>query len=101
MNEIGLNANWNAKRESLNSAESELNHDGLFPLVEELLQCRSLAAEAVAERFGVRLAVARSSAWRQNEQEVNLELEKLKVEANPEPEPEPEPEQKNGEDNNA
>ena len=40
-NELGLNANYNMKRESLNSAESQLNNDALTPLIDDMLNCRN------------------------------------------------------------
>lgn len=51
LNEIGLNANYNMKRESINSGESTLNEDVLTPLVNDMLECRKKALEKINEKF--------------------------------------------------
>lgn len=51
LNEIGLNANYNMKRESINSGESTLNEDVLTPLVEDMFNCRKKALEEINEKF--------------------------------------------------
>lgn len=51
LNEIGLNANYNMKRESINSGESTLNEDVLTPLVNDMFECRKKALEQINEKF--------------------------------------------------
>lgn len=63
LNEIGLNANYNMKRERINSAETELNNDGLLPLVDDMLREREDALEKVNEMFGTDIKVEKASAW--------------------------------------
>ena len=63
LNELGLNANYNMKRERINSAETELNNDGLLPLVDDMLACRKKAAEALNDFFGWSVEVEKASAW--------------------------------------
>lgn len=63
LNEIGLNANYNMKRERINSAESELNNDGLLPLVDDMLREREDALEKVNAMFGTDIKVEKASAW--------------------------------------
>lgn len=62
-NEIGLNANWNNKREKLNSSEVEMNTDNLYPLVDNMLDCRKKALEKVNEMFGTNITVEFNSSW--------------------------------------
>lgn len=72
-NELGLNANYNMKREALNSAESSINDDILFPMVDELLKMRKDGAEKVNAMFGTSISVELNSSWHDNkveEQEV-------------------------------
>lgn len=76
-NELGLNANYNMKRESLNSSESQMNNDALLPLVDDMLKCRERAVEKVNEMFGTSISVSLSSSWEDNEQEIELEHEQL------------------------
>ena len=69
LNEIGLNANYNMKRESLNSAESALNDDYLIPLIDNMLYCRQTFIEGVNTMFGTHFSVELHSAWRTNKLE--------------------------------
>lgn len=79
-NEMGLNANYNMKRESLNSAESQLNNDALLPLIDDMLRQRELGAEEVNKMFGTNISVSFNSAWEDNVEEIELEHEKLESE---------------------
>lgn len=72
-NELGLNANYNMKRESLNSSESQMNNDALLPLIDDMLKCRERAVEKVNSMFGTEISVALASSWEDNEQEIELE----------------------------
>lgn len=76
-NELGLNANYNMKRESLNTSESQMNNDALLPLVDDMLKCRERAIEKVNEMFGTEISVSLASSWEDNEQEIELEHEQL------------------------
>lgn len=72
-NEIGLNANYNMKRESLNSAESQLNNDALLPLIDDMLKQRQIGADKVNAMFGTHISVKLSSSWEDNIQEIDIE----------------------------
>lgn len=76
-NELGLNANYNMKRESLNTSESQMNNDALLPLVDDMLKCRKRAIEKVNEMFGTEISVSLASSWEDNEQEIELEHEQI------------------------
>ena len=97
LNEIGLNANYNMKRESLNSAESALNDDFLIPLIDNMLACRKDFVEKVNNMFGTNITVELNSAWLTNKLEdikqdslANNDIEGLEPEQEPETVPEPE-----------
>lgn len=79
-NELGLNANYNMKRESLNSEESQLNNDALLPFVDDMLTQRQIAAEKVNAMFGTDISVKLSSAWEDNAEEIELEHEAMEKE---------------------
>ena len=66
-NELGLNSNYNMKRESINSNESQLNDDMLHPFIDEMLKERREALEKVNEMFGTNISVDFDSAWKDNE----------------------------------
>lgn len=65
-NNLGLQANYNMKRESINSNESQLNKDAILPLSDTMLAMRKLACERVNELFGVNWSVDFSSAWKES-----------------------------------
>ena len=69
LNEIGLNANYNMKRESLNSAESALNDDFLIPLIDNMLACRKDFVNKVNNMYGTDITVELNSAWLTNKLE--------------------------------
>lgn len=73
-NEIGLNANYNMKREAIMEGESNLNKDSLLPLCEEMLRCRQEDFKLVNDFYGTNIEVDFDSAWKQNLKEIELEL---------------------------
>lgn len=76
-NELGLNANYNMKRESINSGESVLNDDMLLPLVDDMLRCRQECFDKVNDKYGTDIKVSLFSAWEDNEKEIDAEQEQL------------------------
>lgn len=76
-NDIGLNANYNMKRESLNSEESQLNHDALFPLIDNMLECRQHGIDEVNKKYGLHISVKLASAWEDNQIETELEQQAI------------------------
>lgn len=74
-NELGLNANYNMKRESINAGESQLNHDALLPLVDDMLQSRKVGAEKVNAMYGTNITVSLASAWELNAVEAENAIE--------------------------
>lgn len=76
-NELGLNANYNMKREALSTAESQLNDDALLPLIDNMLECRKRGAEKVNDLYGTSITVELASSWEDNQQEIDLEQDQL------------------------
>lgn len=72
-NEIGLNANYNMKRETIVSNEAQMNNDSLLPLVDDMLEMRKKGAEKVNSRFGTNITVDYASSWKDN----MIELENI------------------------
>lgn len=62
-NDIGLNANYNMKRERLNSSEVEMNSDNLYPFVDNMLEHRRIALDEINEKFGYEITVELNSSW--------------------------------------
>lgn len=80
-NEIGLNANYNMKREALSESETGLNDDSLMPLCEDMLRCRQEDIARVNAMFGTSIQVFLDSSWLENEIERLLSLQKQSTEA--------------------
>jgi len=81
-NEVGLNANFNMKREAINESEADLNEDALLPLVEDMLQMRIDGWDRFNKMFGTNVKVKLSSSWYKIAKEVLSE--KPKEETKPE-----------------
>lgn len=79
-NDLGLNANYNMKRESINSGESQLNNDALFPLIDDMLNNRKKAIQKVNDMFGTDITVDLSSSWKDNKIELELGQQNLENE---------------------
>lgn len=83
-NELGLNANYNMKRESINESEADMNEDALLPLIDSMLECRKIGVDAINKLFGTNIEVELSSSWqkirkeiKQQEKVVDAEVENL------------------------
>lgn len=91
-NELGLNANYNMKRESINSGESQLNRDALLPLVDDMLQVRQEKIEQVNSKYGTNIKIDLASAWKDNEIEITEEQKAINGNSEaPDQEPEEKP----------
>lgn len=80
-NEVGLNANYNMKREALSDAETGLNDDSLMPLCEDMLRCRQEDIASVNSMFGTNIQVSLDSSWLENEIDRLLSLKKQATES--------------------
>lgn len=81
-NSIGLNANWNSKRERLNQSEISLNEDSLTPLIENMLYSRKQAIESINEKYDLNIEVDLSNVWKQKEQEIKTSIADLEDKEN-------------------
>lgn len=80
-NELGLQSNYNMKRESINSGESQLNEDMLHPLIDNMLTERQQALEKVNSMFDTNITVRFNSAWEINEREEEAAIEQIEAAA--------------------
>lgn len=80
-NELGLNANYNMKREALGAGESGLNADILFPLVDDMLANRQECLDKVNKKYGTNIKVDFNSTWVDNKREAEAELKNLESES--------------------
>ena len=74
-NEIGLNANFNMKREYLSEEELRASTDVLLPLIDDMLRCRKEAIEKVNSEYGTNITVEKNSAWENKQQELDTAQE--------------------------
>lgn len=91
-NELGLNANYNMKRERLNLGEVSMNIDVLLPYVDNMLKERQNAVEKINAMFDTEISVKLASSWgleRDNYNALAAGLETAKE--NPDPTEEPDP----------
>lgn len=63
-NDLGLNANYNMKRERLNTQEVSMNIDALMPYVDAMLTERVEGVKRVNEMFGTEISVTLGSSWK-------------------------------------
>lgn len=75
-NDLGLSANYNMKREALNSSESVIDNDILLPLIDDMFKCRKVGAEKVNAMYGTDIRVELSSSWEDNQEETEAEEER-------------------------
>ena len=73
-NELGLNANYNMKRESIMSSEAALNDDMLYPLIDDMLRMRKNACDDINSMFGTDISVELSSSWAINQEELDMAM---------------------------
>ena len=78
-NELGLNANYNMKREAITSNESQLNDDMLLPLIDDMLECREESVQQINEMFGTNISIKWASTWEDNAEELELSQEFLEA----------------------
>lgn len=72
-NEIGLNANFNMKREYLSEEEIKASTDILLPLIDDMLKCREDAVSIINSTYGTNIRVKKNSAWLAKQEEINTE----------------------------
>ena len=83
-NDIGLQANYNMKRESINDSEAGMNEESLKPFIDDMLSSRQEALKLVNKQFNTNITVKLSSSWVRREKIVEDEtkVEETKVEEN-------------------
>ena len=73
LNEIGLNANYNMKKERITEQEYTLNIDALMPFAENMLNCRKKAVEKINKMYGLNIEISLNSVWEVNQSELESE----------------------------
>lgn len=68
-NEIGLDANYNMKKERITNAEAQLSDDFLLPFIDDMMKCRQNAIQRINRKYGTNIGVKFASTWLTNEME--------------------------------
>lgn len=79
-NDLGLSANYNMKREAINSGEAQLGEDSMMTLIDDMLRQRQEGWAKVNEMFGTDVRVKLSGVWEKKEQAEDTELAILESE---------------------
>lgn len=74
-NEIGLNANYNMKREYVSNGETGLNEDMLRPFIDDMFECRKTDFAAFNAMAETNIAVSLNSSWKQTAEDETIETE--------------------------
>lgn len=98
LNELGLKAAYNMKREALSDDEVSVNDLSLTPLVENMLETRQLAVERVNAMFGTDISVELSGAWEDLREDIDNDLESGEDPQPEEPQEDEQPEGGEGDD---
>lgn len=74
-NEIGLNSNFNMKRQYMSADEVNSSADIMLPLIDNMLFCRQQALEEINKQFGTSISVEKDSAWEKKQIQADLSTE--------------------------
>lgn len=73
-NEIGLNSNFNMKRQYMSADEVNSSVDIMLPLIDNMLYCRQQAVEAINKEFGTNISVEKDSAWEKKQLQADMSV---------------------------
>lgn len=62
-NAMGLTSNSQMKKERLISAEIEVSNNGIYPIVDNMLECRRAGIQKINDMFGTDIQVEFNSSW--------------------------------------
>ena len=74
-NELGIQSNYNMKRERLTSNETEMNDENLYPLVHNMLEVRQEQVQRMNEKYNLNVNVELGSIWKRKEEVHDDEIE--------------------------
>lgn len=72
-NDLGINANFNMKREAINESEASMGEDALLPLVDDMLECRKRGVKLLNALWGTNIEVELSSSWKKIRKEIEVD----------------------------
>lgn len=78
--DLGVNANYNMKREAVSEGEFEMNDDALMPLIDNMLMVRKDAIKKINSKWNLDISVDFSSAWKKIRKEIILSTKEEEAE---------------------
>lgn len=73
--DLGINANYNMKREAINGEEAGLNTYALLPAVDDMLNVQREAFEKFEKMSGIKITVRFTSAWEDIHNEADHDID--------------------------
>ena len=73
-NDLGINSNYNMKRESISPDEAQLNDDALLPFIDDMLKARKTAFNEINEKYGLDIKVTLDSSWLKEQEKQNTDV---------------------------
>lgn len=73
-NDIGLQMNYNMKRETITSSEAQLGESALLPLCDDMLEMRKNICAEVNKMYGQNWEVEFDSAWQDLRKSIEVEM---------------------------
>lgn len=73
-NEIGLNSNFNMKRQYVSSDEINSTADIMLPLIDNMFECRKQAIREINDFFGTDITVEKDSAWEKKQIQSDMSI---------------------------
>lgn len=73
-NEIGLNSNFNMKRQYMSADEVNSSADIMLPLIDNMFHQRQMAVESINKHFGTNITVEKDSAWEKKQIQADLSV---------------------------
>lgn len=83
LRELGVQEQFDMKREAINSNESQLNYDSLKQLIDDMKETAITAWDNVNKMFGINVKVKFGGVWAENEKEADIMLDNMETEQLP------------------
>lgn len=74
LNELGINANYNMKRERLEDSEAGLNDAALIPFIEDMLHNRQIMCDEINAMYDTNISVKLAGVWKREEEKQTLDM---------------------------
>ena len=81
-NDVGLQLNYNMKRETITSSEAQLGEGALLPLPDDMMEMRRIKCKELKDTFDLNWSVEFASAWKDLHKsiQVGIQVEESKIE---------------------